>query len=125
MEACTLENGESSGEIGTFPTYSSLLSSMEGEKAAEAATNICAVYRDNAIEESTAIKCFSRFKENRFDISNTPRSGRTSEFDEDRLNTLIHNDPRLCTRELANLMNCDRYTIVRHVNSLGKVQKML
>ena len=32
-------------------------------KAAEAARNICAVYCDNAIGESTAIKWFSRFKE--------------------------------------------------------------
>ena len=31
-----------------------------------------------------------------FDISDTPRSGRPSGFDEDRLNILIHNDPRQC-----------------------------
>ena len=41
------------------------------------------------------------------------RSGRPSGFDEDRLNTLIHNDPRQCTRELANVMNCNQSTIVR------------
>ena len=39
----------------------------------------------------------SRFKDDRFDNSDTPRSGRPSAFDEDRLNTLIHNDPRQCT----------------------------
>ena len=54
-------------------------------KAAEAARNTFAVYGDNAIGESTVRK-FSRFKEDRFDISDTPCSG----FDEDRLNTLIH-----------------------------------
>ena len=32
-------------------------------KASEAARNICAVYGDNAIRESTAKKWFSRFKE--------------------------------------------------------------
>ena len=31
-----------------------------GAKAAEAATNICVVYEDNVIGESTAIKFFSR-----------------------------------------------------------------
>ena len=65
---------------------------------------------------------FYRFKEDRFDISDTPRSGRLSVFDEDRLNTLIHNDPRQCTRELANVMNCDHSTIVQHLYSIGKVQ---
>ena len=43
------------------------------------------------------------FKEDRFDICDTPRSGRPSGFGEDRLNTLIHNDPGQCTRELANV----------------------
>ena len=66
---------------------------------------------------------FYRFKEDRFDISDTPRSGRLSVFDEDRLNTLIHNDPRQCTRELANVMNCDHSTIVQHLYSIGKVKK--
>ena len=51
------------------------------------------------------------------------RSGRPSEFDEDHLNTLIHNDPRQCTRELANVMNCDHSNIVRHLHSMIKVQK--
>ena len=95
----------------------------KGPKAAEEARNICAVYGDNAIGESAARKWFSRFKEDHFDIRDTPCSGIPSWFDEDRLNTLIHNDPRQCTRELANVMNCDHSTIVRHLHSMGKVQK--
>ena len=39
-----------------------------GAKAWEAARNICAVYGDNAIAESTARKWFSRLKEDTFDI---------------------------------------------------------
>ena len=79
---------------------------------------------DNAIGESTARKWFSRFKEDRFDISDTPYSGRLSGFDEDRLNTLIDNDSRQCTQELSNVMNCDHSTIVRHMHSMGKVKKI-
>ena len=45
------------------------------------------------------------------------------EFDEDRLNTLINNDPRQCIREAANVMNCDHSTIMRHLHSRIKVQK--
>ena len=64
-------------------------------KAAEAARNICVVYGDKAIGESTARKWFSHFKEDedRIDISDTPLSGRPLGFD-DRSNTLIHSDPR-------------------------------
>ena len=92
-------------------------------KAAEAARNICAMYGVNAIGESTAGKWFSGFKEDSFDISETPRSGRPSGFDEDRLKALIHNDPRHCTRELTNVMTCDYSTIVRHLHSMAKVKK--
>ena len=94
-----------------------------GAKAAEAARNICAVYGDNAIWESTAGKWLSRFQEDHYEISNTPRPGRPSGFDEHRLNTLIHNGPRQCTRELANVMNCVHSTSVRHLHSMDKVQK--
>ena len=56
-------------------------------------------------------------------ISDTPHSGRPSGFDEDHLNTLIHNDPRQCTRELTNMINCNHSTIVRHLHSMDKVKK--
>ena len=96
---------------------------IRGAKAAEATKNICAVYTDNAIGESTARKCFSPFKRDSFDVSDTPLLGRPSGFDGDRLNTLIHNDSRECTRELANVMNCNHSTIMRHLHSMGKAQK--
>ena len=100
-----------------------LLNFERRAKAGEAVGNICAVFGNNAIGESTARKWFYRFKDDRFNISDTPRSGRPSGFDEDRLNILIHNDPRQCTRELANVMNCDHSTIVRHLHSMSKVKK--
>ena len=81
------------------------------------------MYWDNTVGESTARKLFSRFKENLFDFSDTQCSGRTSGYDEDRVNTLIHNDTRQCTRELLNVMNCDHSTIVQDLHSMGKVKK--
>ena len=67
MESWTLENGVPSGESGTLPTYSSLEFNRR-VKAKEAARNICAVFGDNAIAESTARKLFSCFKEERFSL---------------------------------------------------------
>ena len=94
-----------------------------GANAAEAARNIFAVYGNIAIGERTARKWFSRFKEDRFDNSDTPRSGKPSLCDEESLNTLIHNYLRQCTRKLVNVVNCDYFTMVRHLHSIGKVQK--
>ena len=81
-----------------------LLFEFKRGESSGGARNICVMYEDNAIGETTARKWFSGFKEDRFDVSDTPRSERPG-FDEDRLNTLIHNDPCQCTRELANVMN--------------------
>ena len=87
------------------------------------ARNICVVCVANTIGESTARKWFSHFKENHFDVSDTPHPGRPSGFDEDRLNILIHNESHQCTWELVNVMNCDHSTIARHLHSMGKVKK--
>ena len=57
------------------------------------------------------------FMEDRFDISDTPRSGRPSGF-HGRLNT-IHNGPGQCTRELINVLNWDYSTIVQHWHGQG------
>ena len=64
--------------------------------------------------ERKTSKWFSCFKEDSFDINDPPRSGRPSELDEDLFNTLIHNDPRQCTRELANVMSLSAEVRHRH-----------
>ena len=51
-----------------------LIEFNRGAKEAEADTNICAVYADNAIGEIRTRKLFSRVKKDRFDISDTLRS---------------------------------------------------
>jgi hypothetical protein len=44
-----------------------------GSKAAEAARNVCAVYGEDSITETTAQKWFARFKHGNFDMSDNPR----------------------------------------------------
>ena len=88
MEPWTLENGVPSGEIGTFPTYYSR-SSIEGRKQRRRPETFAPCKGTIPSERVEARKRFSRFKKNLFDISDIPRSGRPSEFDADRLNTLM------------------------------------
>ena len=57
-----------------------LLELNRGAKAAEEARNIYSVYGNNAIGESTARKWFSRYKEDLFDTSDTPRSRRIEDL---------------------------------------------
>lgn len=53
-----------------------------------------------------------------------PRSEKSSGVDEDRLNSLIHDDSRQSSRELTNVKNFDQSTIVKLLYSMGKVQKL-
>jgi hypothetical protein len=57
-------------------------------------------------------------------MSDTLRSVQPSDFDEDLLNALIHVDPHQTTREMASEMGCDHATIVRHLQSMGRVQEL-
>lgn len=95
-----------------------------GVKAVEAARTIRNVYGEAAITDRAAQKWFSRFRDGNFDLSDADRQGRTPNFDEERLDVLLHENPRQTTRELAVEMECDQSTIVRHLQSMGKVQKL-
>ncbi|XP_065665663.1 histone-lysine N-methyltransferase SETMAR-like [Hydra vulgaris] len=95
-----------------------------GVKAAEATRENCAVYGEGAMPESTARRWFSRFKNGNFDLKDGSHTGRPIEFDEERLNQLLHENPRQTTRELAEQMDCDKKTVVNHLHSMGKVQKL-
>ncbi|RWR98918.1 Histone-lysine N-methyltransferase SETMAR-like protein, partial [Dinothrombium tinctorium] len=92
----------------------------QGSKAAKAARDICAVYGEDAIAERTARDWYAKFKNGNFDLKDAPRSGRPVEFDEKRLNQLLHENSRQTTRELAEKMECSHTTIEKHLHSMGK-----
>ena len=66
----------------------------QGSKSAKAAGDICAVYGEGAIAERTARDWYAKFKNGNFDLKDAPRSGRPVEFDEERLNQLLHENSR-------------------------------
>ncbi|KOC69599.1 Histone-lysine N-methyltransferase SETMAR [Habropoda laboriosa] len=65
----------------------------------------------------------AKLKNGNFDLKDAPRSGRPVEFDEERLNQLLHENSRQTTRELAEKMECSHTAIEKHLHSMGKVQK--
>ncbi|KAK6760574.1 hypothetical protein RB195_021873 [Necator americanus] len=90
-----------------------------GQKATEAARDICAVYGEDAITARTARNWFAKFKNGNFDLDDSLRSGRPSDFDEDSLKALLKEDGRRSSRELAEKMYCDQKTILNHLHSMG------
>ncbi|UYV83501.1 hypothetical protein LAZ67_23001249 [Cordylochernes scorpioides] len=95
-----------------------------GQKAAEAARDICNVYGKGVIGERAAQKWFARFKNGDLDLEDMLRSGRSSEFDEEHLKALLKEDGRQTTRELAEKMKCSAVTISNHLQSIVFSQKL-
>ena len=95
-----------------------------GQKTAKAAWNICMVYGEGVIGESTARKWFAKFKNGNFDIDNTLRTGRPSEFDKNHLKALLKEESRQTSPELAEKMNSDQKTILNHLHSMGFSEKL-
>jgi len=62
---------------------------------------------------------FHASKTKKFNLKDAARSGRPVGFDEDRLNQLLHENPRQSTRELAEQLTCDQKTVVNHLHSMG------
>ena len=96
----------------------------QGQKAAEAARDICMVYREGVIGKSTARKWFEKFKNGNFDIDNMSYSGRPSEFDKDHLKALLKEESRQTSHELAEKINCDQKMILNHLYSKGFAEKL-
>lgn len=92
--------------------------------AAEAARQLGAVYGEEAPKETACRKWLTRFKDGSKDIDDLDdeeRSGRPTEFDEDRLREAIEQDPRFTIRELSILLNSSIGSIHRHLHAIGKV----
>ena len=82
------------------------------------------IYREGVIGESMARKWFAKLKNSNFVIDNMPHSGRPSEFDKDHLKTLLKEESRQTSSELAKKINCDQKTIFNHLHSMGFAKKL-
>ena len=65
---------------------------------------ICAVYGEGAVTDRTCQKWFAKFCAGDFSLDDAPRSGRPVEVDNDQIETLIENNQRYATQEIADIL---------------------
>ncbi|KFD59248.1 hypothetical protein M514_28573, partial [Trichuris suis] len=82
-----------------------LFLSNGGLSAVAAAEKIQEVYAEEAISDR---------------VARNARSERPSDLDEEKLNALVHENPRQSARELAEKIGCSHVTVSRHLLSTGK-----
>ncbi|XP_052834133.1 histone-lysine N-methyltransferase SETMAR-like [Octopus bimaculoides] len=91
----------------------------KGENAAKTCKNICEVYGDDAVGESTVRRWFAKFKTGEFSLEDDSRSGRPSKLDEEVLKAKIEGNSNITTRELAKELEVSKSTAHEHLVKLG------
>ena len=95
----------------------------KGKNATETQKKICAVYGEGAVTDRTCQKWFAKFRAGDFSPDEAPRSGRPAEVDSDQIKTLIENNQRYTTREIANILKIPKSSTKIHSHQLGCVHR--
>jgi [histone H3]-lysine36 N-dimethyltransferase SETMAR len=95
-----------------------------GHSAAEATRNINSAWGNDTVADRTARRWFQQFSDGDFNLEDSEGRGRDPKLDDDQLKELVESDPRQSTRELAKTLNVDHSTVLRHLESIGKVKKL-
>ena len=97
---------------------------QQNRTATEAHRNLVAVFGGECLSESQCHRYFQRFRNGDFSIEDSPHAGRPIQLDIDALLPILKSNPYLSTRDLASEFSCNQSTIVRHLVTLGFVQKL-
>ncbi|CAD7005265.1 unnamed protein product [Ceratitis capitata] len=87
----------------------------KGKTVGAATKDIREVYLDRASALRSIKKCFAKFRSGDFNLEDQPRSGWPSELDDDVLRTLVANNPRNSTEEVASELNVNKSTAFRRL----------
>ncbi|XP_055932781.1 histone-lysine N-methyltransferase SETMAR-like [Argiope bruennichi] len=91
--------------------------------AAAAHHNLCQVYGEDTIDESTCRRWFRKFREGDRSCQDQARSGRPSQVEDD-IDIAIRNNPSLTVQELAETFNVHWRTAERRLVKLGFTRKL-
>ena len=71
--------------------------------------------------DRTCQKWFEKFRAGDFSLDDAPRSGRPVEVDGDQIKTLIENDQRYTTWEIADILKVSKSSTENHLHQIGYV----
>ena len=95
----------------------------KGLSSGQARLEICSVYGEEVLTERTCQRWYSNFRSSRFDLNDRPKTGRPCETNIDALRTIVENDPRLTSYQIAEELNQSQSTIIRQLHKIGKVNR--
>ena len=95
----------------------------QGFNATAATKKICEVEGDNVISERVARNWFKKFDNGDIDLEDKTRSGRPSTVNSEAISKAIEANPSTSTRTLSAELGIPQTSIVRHLHTLGKVNR--
>ena len=96
----------------------------QGNSAKATAEKICSVYGEGLISDRAVRNWFAKFRSGDTSLKDEPRVGRSSNLDDNLLKTTLEQNPRRSTRDIAGRLNTSQSTVCRHLEKLGKVNKL-
>ena len=94
-----------------------------GHQAAETDCNINNKFGPGIANEHTVQWWFKKFCKGNKSLEDEEHSGQPSEADNDQLRAISKTDPLETTREIAQGLNVEHFTVTRHLKQIGKVKK--
>ena len=95
----------------------------KGKNTTETQKMICAVYGEGAVTDRMCQKWFAKFHAGYFLLDNVPWSDRPAEVDSNQIETLIENNQRYTTWEIANILKISKSSTEKHLHQLGYVNR--
>ena len=94
----------------------------KGKNTTETPKKIYAFYGEGAVTDQTSQKRFAKFPAGYFSLDNdSPRSDRPVEVDNNQIETLIENNQRYITWEIADILKISKSSVKNHLHQLGYV----
>ena len=88
----------------------------KGKNATEMHKKICAVYGEGAVTDRTCQKWFVKFHAGDFSLDDASKSGRPVEVDSYQIETIIENNQRYTTLEIADILKISKSSVENHLH---------
>ena len=96
----------------------------KGKNAAQAREKLCDVYGEESLTERQCQNWFACFRSGDFDLKDAQRSGRPTEVEDYKIETMVENNRGGMTRKNAEKFNKSHTCVERHLKQLGYANKL-
>lgn len=95
----------------------------KGRNAAQTRREICDVYGAEAVTPRMCQFWFNRFRNGKFDLEDSSRSGRPIKISDDQILELIKNNCHYTIREIGSRLNISHAAVAHRLKTLGMVKR--